>query len=311
MVAAWNRESTIQKAISSALADPAVRRVFVIDNGSEDNTVERAMACDDGSGRVVIRELNTKRGPSAARNVALDLSDAPWVTVLDADDFLLPSRFSKLLAWSVDADLIADDILQVAEDRVETEAPKPLLSAEPFTPWVCDFTAFVRGNISQPGKLRKELGFLKPIMRRAFLDRHNLRYDEEMRLGEDFALYARALAFGARFLVVPAQGYVSLTRPDSLSARHSQEDLERLRDSDRDLAKVRAFSPAEMAAIEKHFRSIDARVQWLRVIEAVKRRRLSPLLAAFFRSWDVSVFVAARLWEQLVLRSAKRLRLQH
>lgn len=309
MMAAWNREKTIQKAIYSALADPAVRRVFVIDNASEDNTVAQAMACDDGSGRVVIEKLGANRGPAAARNLVLDMSDAPWVAVLDADDFILPSRFSKLLAWSSEGDFIGDDILQLAENSLCTEEAVPLLSAAPFQPWACDFQTFVLGNVSQPGKLRRELGFLKPIMRRAFLNNHNLRYDEDLWLGEDYALYARALALGAKFLVVPSQGYVSLIRSDSASARHSKEDLERLRDSDRDLAKVRAFSVSEIKAIEKHYRSLDARVQWLSVIDAVKQRDLSPLFLAFFRSRDVSIFLAARLWEQLLQRSKKALRL--
>ena len=34
-----------------------------------------------------------------------------------------------------------------------------------------------------------------------------------MRLGEDFEFYARTLALGARLLLIPAQGYVSVVRP--------------------------------------------------------------------------------------------------
>jgi hypothetical protein len=82
---------------------------------------------------------------------------------------------------------------------------------------------------------RKELGYLKPLIRRSFLDHHGLRYDEGLRLGEDYALYARALAAGARFLLVPTAGYVAVERADSLSARHNRRDLEALRNSDREL----------------------------------------------------------------------------
>lgn len=307
IIAVWNREATIVSAISSALADSAINHVFVIDDASEDNTVASARGCDDGSGRVIIRELNNNIGPSAARNIALDLSSASWVTVLDADDFFLPGRISKLLAWCSDCDFVADDILRIAEDRVEKGHYDPLISSQPFTPWLCDLETFVRGNIGKPGKARKELGFLKPIMRRNFLVGHNLRYDENLRLGEDYAFYAKALAHNAKFLVVPAQGYVSLVRPGSLSGRHTKKDLERLRDSDRALVKMRVFSVAETRAIQKHYRATDAKVQWLEVIDAVKRRRLLPFFSAFLRSPEVSFFLAARLWEQLVLRT-KRVR---
>ena len=88
---------------------------------------------------------------------------------------------------------------------------------------------FVLGDVNRRGALRRGLGFLKPLIRRSFLDHHQLRYDERLRLGEDYALYARALAAGARFLIVPAAGYVSVVRDDSISSRHSREDLERLR----------------------------------------------------------------------------------
>ena len=63
------------------------------------------------------------------------------------------------------------------------------------------------------------------MLRRSFLDAHGLRYNEDLRLGEDYDLYARALAKGARYKVVHGCGYAAVVRSDSLSGRHKTRDL--------------------------------------------------------------------------------------
>src|SRR5262249_20890106 len=153
------------------------------------------------------------------------------------------------------------------------------------------FEQFVRGNVTRRGLLRRELGFLKPLIRRAFLDRHRLRYDERLRLGEDYALYARALAAGARFLLIPAEGYVSVMRDDSISSRHSREDLELLRDSDKDLIAQTSLTAGERQALKSHYQSVDCRVQWAVAIEAVKSREFARFMATFGCSPKVSLFL--------------------
>ena len=81
-------------------------------------------------------------------------------------------------------------------------------------------------------------------------------------MGEDYALYARALAAGARFLLVPTAGYVAVERADLLSARHSRRDLEALRNSDRELLAMN-ITPSEREALTRHQADIDRRAQWL------------------------------------------------
>ncbi len=306
IVAAWNREDTIERAVASALAEPEVNSVLVVDDGSTDETAQRAHAADDGSNRLAILRLTENRGPAAARNAAFLKSAAPWITILDGDDYLLPGRFSHMLALAQGWDFIADDILQIREDRAGIDTPHPMLAAGgAFEPWRCGLQTFVLGNITRAGRNRKELGFFKPLIRRAFLDEHRLRYDETLRLGEDYALYVRALAAGARFRVVPACGYVSVMRERSLSGNHSKQDLERLRDSDLALEALPGLLAAERAAIKEHYRSVDARAQWLEVIEAVKARNAGRIFAAYSRSPAVARFISVRLAEQLFQRTAR------
>jgi succinoglycan biosynthesis protein ExoU len=126
-----------------------------------------------------------------------------------------------------------------------------------------------------------------------------------MRLGEDYELYARALALGARFFVCGSAGYVSVERPGSLSKDHDETDLQRLRDCDDDIAAIRPLSAAEQAALRRHWQSVDRRLQWRRLISAVKRRDPGMALSTF-GSIDVALYLIGKLAEQAWLRGTGR-----
>jgi succinoglycan biosynthesis protein ExoU len=301
LIAVWNNAGTIERAVRSALSDAHVNNVIVIDDGSTDNTASVVSSLKDEAGdRLIFRQLERNGGPAVARNRGLDSSTAPWVGILDGDDYFLPNRMKALLDASEGADFVADDQVQIKQEGGDAE----FLIGHSATMTI-DLATFVTENLSNGPRLRKEFGFLKPIMRRSFLDSHQLRYDEQLRLGEDFALYTRALAAGAVFRVVPARTYASIVRSGSISGQHTKMDLERLRDSSRSLGQLPRLTGRERALLRTHYEAIDARIQWLNVIDAVKRRSIAAFLPPFFVRWTTSVYLAGRLWEQVVLRSRK------
>lgn len=304
IIAAYNAQETIARAVASALAEPGVAEVVVVDDASSDATLARAGAADDGSRRLKLLAQPHNSGPSAARNRAIAESLSPWLCVLDADDFFLPQRIAGLLSYAGQADFIADNIWQVPEDRIDGPR-RSLLEPPPQTPQMISFRQFVLSNITRSGKPRAELGFIKPLIKRSFLDTHGLRYREHMRLGEDFELYARALGLGARLLLVPAQGYVSVVRPNSLSGRHSETDLKHLRDCGRDLLASLPLSPPARRALRRHFLSMDCRLQWRLLILAVKNRDIRSAAATFLRPWPVPWYLAGQLARQCVLRGSR------
>jgi len=306
IIAVWNNARTIERAVRSAASDPTVSRVIVVDDRSSDGTpdVVDALMRDLGD-RIILDRLDRNAGPAAARNRGISLSHAPWIAILDGDDYFRPDRIRSLLAASDGADFIADDHIQVREGEEEGPASSGNLLLGLEAPLTLNLETFVAGNISRRGHLRKEYGFLKPVMRRAFLDQHRLRYDETLRLGEDFALYARVLAAGAVFRVIPSGTYVSVVRSGSLSDNHTKNDLERLRDSDRSLEQLPRLTQREREIIRAHRESIDARVQWLNVIDAVKSRNLRAFLSPFFIRWTTSVDLSGKLLEQVVVRAMK------
>lgn len=276
-IAAFNAERTIARAINSALQDAHVTEVIVVNDASTDATSDVARGCDDGTGRLTVIELKRNSGPSVARNTALAHSRADIFGILDSDDYLLPGRISRLM--SVDSggwDFIADDILIVPE-HLATVAISGTAADVQKPPVVLDVSTFVRSNISNPRSPRAELGFLKPLIRRSFLDFKSLRYDPDMRLGEDYALYVRALLAGATFKIVGFCGYVAIERATSLSAVHRPVDLAGIRDFDESCLKHSDVDSMTRQALAAHSRATTNK--WV-MAEALNIRRARGLAAA-------------------------------
>lgn len=257
IIAAKNAAGTIPRAIGSALREKRVAEVVVVDDGSTDATAQVARAADDGSGRLAVLSLDRNRGPAFARNHAIAHSRAPLIAILDADDFFLKGRFDRLVDGD-DWDFVADNIVFLDARGDLSEPVIPGFVAEPRQ---LDLAGFIEGNISRRGASRGEIGFLKPVMRRAFLDSHGLRYNEELRLGEDYELYARALALGARYRIVHHCGYGAVVRPDSLSGRHRTLDLKRLCEADRALLASTGLPEVAATWLRRHERHIRGRYE--------------------------------------------------
>jgi succinoglycan biosynthesis protein ExoU len=230
IITAKDAAATAARAVSSALAQQSVREVVFVDDGSVDNTSEVAASVDDGSGRLSIIRLDQNRGPAYGRNVAIDASSAPFLCILDADDFISDDRLDRLfLRGGDDWDLLADNIVFISGPK-EDQMFDRLLPNNFRVPCELTLSTFVVNSIpasrcSRRNGYRRELVFLKPVVRRSFLEAHGLRYDERLRIGEDFLLYTECLIAGAVFRVVEECGYYAVQRQDSLSGAHSTDNI--------------------------------------------------------------------------------------
>lgn len=222
VIAAYNAAETIGCCVKSALAEPETGEVIVVDDCSQDPTADTAKQAASGDPRLKVLRQPENAGPAAARNLAIETATLPYIAVLDADDRFLPGRLTRLLS-SDDWDLCADNIA-FAKGRDIFEEAFDLPNSSSKAAFI-NLPTFLSANRNTGTGNRSELGFLKPLMRRDFLDRHGLRYSDECRLGEDFLLYSRALLCGARFRIHEACGYAAHERPNSLSGQHSLQDL--------------------------------------------------------------------------------------
>jgi succinoglycan biosynthesis protein ExoU len=278
IIAAKDAARTIARAVGSALAQPEVSEVIVVDDGSADGTAQAAETAAQGDRRLRVIGLPRNLGPAGARNRALEETQAPLVCILDADDFMLEGRIGRMLARFDNCDMLADDLFYT-NDPEGPIRPRGLFQLGDGDEEFLSFEQFVEGNISRAGKPRGELGFLKPLMRRAFLEAHGLAYDPTLRLGEDFALYARALAAGARFKAVAACGYVSVVRPDSLSGRHSTADLAALCAFDAALPAMAHLDASQLRALRRHEQALRVKLAHRQVLQAKSEGRYGQVAA--------------------------------
>ncbi|RCS25652.1 glycosyltransferase [Phyllobacterium salinisoli] len=277
IIAAKNAAGTIGAAISSALGDVHVAEVVVIDDGSSDGTTHAARVADDGSERLRIIRFDINKGPAYARNQAISASSSPLISILDADDFFLPGRFSCLLA-DKEWDLAADNIVFI-DQKWLSGFDAASIKRFPADPRFLDLPTFVARNISIRNRQRGELGFLKPVMRRDFLDRHGLRYNEKLRLGEDYDLYTRALAVGARFQIINNCGYGAVVRSDSLSGRHRTDDLKQLADADKALLESSVLSGEAREAVRQHERHIRGKYHHRQFLDTKSQQGIAAAMA--------------------------------
>jgi len=308
VIAAYKSEDSIARAVRTALLQREVTELLVVVDGSPDATASQARALDDHSGRLRVIECPERRGPSAARNLGIARSSAPWIAILDADDYMEEGRFHRLLRCTADYDSVADD-LWVVEEGDKHGSPYAMASDGGFeVPQTLTFENFVLGNI--PAKPYHDLGYLKPVMSRAFLDSRRLTYDESMRLGEDYDLYARALLAGARFRLLPPLGYISVRHKDSLSHQHGIEDLRRLREADDRLLSSCRLSYAERRALKRHRQHVNQRYQWRCLIEAIKVGNSAQAASCFLSDGRTTIGLVGLLWTAFCNRVSRKERLE-
>lgn len=276
LIIARNAQATIVKAIESALSQDDVRtEVIVVDDASTDAT---ATIVDDFvriEPRIRLFRIDRRGGPGPARNVALAHATAPWVAILDADDYFHPRRLSALLAVARErnADMVADN-LWLVDGPTDQPFDLMLTSAHISSPQTVTADSFVRNN--RPLNIKRKYGLLKPVIRVGFLQRHAIRYREDAYLGEDFLFYLECLIQGARFVLLPEAYYfyalsrTSLTRTRSVGQartflKHCDELLQR--------SDVR-LTAGLAGALTDRSRQLRSDLVYLRFAKALKRGRV-------------------------------------
>lgn len=97
VITCYNLGRTLEEALNSVLAQTrAPAEVVVVDDGSTDIFTQQLIMRIDRTKTRVVRTAN--RGVSAARNFGIKLTRAPYLVLLDADDWFDPTYFEKAAA---------------------------------------------------------------------------------------------------------------------------------------------------------------------------------------------------------------------
>jgi succinoglycan biosynthesis protein ExoO len=279
IIAAFNAEASIERAVRSALDQNDVSvEVIVVDDRSSDRTVEIARSFRD----VQVLALAQNRGPGGARNAALDAATGRWIAVLDSDDTVQPERLSRMIARAEreGAQIVVDnlDVVQENSGSRKTMFAKSFLKKQ-ATIGLADF---IRSNVIF--KSTFNFGYMKPVFERAFIEKHGLRYDESLRIGEDYILFASALAKGARCTIDPAPGYTYHIREGSISRVLELRHVEAMLAADKAFEREHPLDGAAKKAFDERKRSLVEAASFLALVKHLKDRQPLKAIGAAIRN---------------------------
>lgn len=275
VIAAYNAEASIARAVESALAQQDVSvEVVVVDDCSSDGTLEivRSFASD----KVRVVALDSNRGPGSARNAGLARSSGRWIAVLDSDDSVHPERLRRMIdrAETAGAQITVDNLEVIRE----TDARREIMfaAADLEARHELGLADFIAANIMFETTF--SFGYMKPVFERAFLERHELAYDEALRIGEDYILLASALASGGRCAVEPSVGYAYHIRGGSISRVLHLHHVEAMLRADAAFVRAHRLDAETQVAQARRTRSLEQAASFLLLVQHLKAG--SPLRAA-------------------------------
>ncbi|HMF26398.1 MAG TPA: glycosyltransferase family 2 protein [Pseudolabrys sp.] len=166
-----NRAATLPRAVASAIAqnEPDFE-LIIIDDGSTDNTRAWLATLNDPRIRVVLLEHN--QGPSAARNIGINMAAAPVLAFLDSDDSYCEERLSVPLAVF---DRNPDVICVLSSARKEYKRGNTTVAllpdvklASPAFEWamICDLVGVECTSITVRTEDARKVGGFCPELRR-------------------------------------------------------------------------------------------------------------------------------------------------
>ncbi len=317
IVANYNGARTLADCLASILAQSLGQiEVLLIDDASNDNSLAIAAGFAVRDDRLGIQVLARNAGPAAARNAGLAVARGGWIAIVDSDDILHPDRLARLVtaAEAAGADLVADDMMVFRDDQ--EAAPHRLLQGglAAAASWITP-AQYVRANLLSGNGVA--LGYLKPVIRAAALAAHAVRYDEGLRIAEDYDLVLRLLVRGARFRLVPELLYFYRQHPGSISYRLNPAALAAMLAAD---ARFRAWAGPDVlagpealkglrAGLDARLRSIRTAAASERAIAGLKAHRPLAALAVLARH-PTALPILARLLTpaRLFVRLSARLR---
>lgn len=218
IIPVYNAERYVAQAVESALMQPETGEVLLIEDASPDGALAVCQRLAEQHEKVrLLRHPNGEnRGAGASRNLGIDYARCDLIAFLDADDYMLPGRFThavELLEQDSSVDGVYDAVTYVREDEGGENATIDLTSGNE----VAEVHEYVPPEQLFLALLQGKSGWFCTngiVARRNFI---NLtpRFNPKLRQAQDAALWVQMAAVG-RLLPSGAEAPVAVYR------RHDQ-----------------------------------------------------------------------------------------
>jgi succinoglycan biosynthesis protein ExoO len=271
VMANYNGARYIAAAIRSVIRQTlASWELIIVDDASTDDSLAVAAEAAAGDPRITIVAQTSRKGPGAARNRALDLVTATWIAILDSDDLMPAQRLESLLhrAHSAGASIVADNLMTFStSSRPRSFLPERMRRE---ASWI-SLATFIRSNCLY--SRIPPLGYLKPLIRTDIVRELRLRYDETLRIGEDYEFLIHLMAHGYRLLLEPTSLYFYRKHEKSTSYRLRADDILALMAAEeRFVGQGFSFPPRIQAALKRRQHTLRSLLVYDNVLAALKQR---------------------------------------
>jgi glycosyltransferase involved in cell wall biosynthesis len=198
IIPVFNAAAYIAEAVRSALNQPEVAEVLLVEDGSGDNSLEicRNLSQQDSRVRILQHPDGQNHGISASRNLGIRQSRCEYLAFLDADDFFLPERFKvarEIFAQNPGTDGVYEAITicfadEKAYKRWACEGGPLLMTLRESVAPECLFEALMDG----------EAGFFSGdglVVKKSLFDKTGV-FDTGLKAAEDTAMWVKMAASG-------------------------------------------------------------------------------------------------------------------
>ncbi len=236
IVPVYNAEQYLNRCVLSVVNQTLENfELILVDDGSNDRSAQICNEWAERDGRVsAIHQANG--GSAKARNAGLRIARGQYIGFADGDDWLEPNMFQTMIecACKHDSDLVIvghyDDLQGPGGEVLkETSRVPQSFSSETNGEYKAYFP-----------KLLKESCFFQvwdKIYRRELIERHHVRFDESMPVGQDASFNIPLAPLVDRVDVLPIPLYHYSSREGSMSSVTFKESYLQ--------SRVRAFEWAE------------------------------------------------------------------
>lgn len=280
IVAAWNAAATLERCIASIAAQQGINglEIIVVNDCSTDNTAAVIARLQQRYPNLIGLTTAQNGGPSAARNLGLRRASGEWIAVVDGDDALQPGRLARMLEHARSERLdICFDNLAMRQDAAPDTVTALLVPADVAADLAGIWSLELYAAYNMPYVSRTLLGFLKPLMNKAFLDKHRLGYRDELRNSEDFILITECLLRGARISYLDEPLYDYFIYGNSLSGRFNAEAHRLLMAAEQQLL-AQPMLDGQREALARHLQSLQQAEQSNRLFLAIREKKMMEFM---------------------------------
>lgn len=189
---------------------------IIIDDFSDEHCENLLKEIAGTDNRIRLYRNETNYGLTKSLNRGLSLANGEYIARMDADDFSIADRFEKQLTYFTnhpDIDVLGGGVVSFG-DSCEFFSP-----AFGYTNEQAQCDLFFQSTLCHPSVM----------MRRSFLDKHALTYDENVKKGQDYDMWERCSVYGKLAVMEEVVLFYRVhTAQITSTSRNEQDDTARM-----------------------------------------------------------------------------------